>query len=148
MLDVARTFLQPRHGNRVTYVRADAAALPIAGRADAIFSTATFHWVLDHDRLFRSLFTALKPGGRLVSQCGGGPNIQRLKERAGALLREAPFARYFDRWQGPWLYADADATAKRLEAAGFVDVDTSVQPEPTVMPDEAAFREKIDTGSW
>jgi trans-aconitate 2-methyltransferase len=143
MLDVAREFLAPRHGSRVTYVRADAAALPIAGRADAIFSTATFHWVLDHDRLFRSLFAALRPGGRLVAQCGGGPNIQRLKDRAAALMQEPPFAPHFDHWHGPWLYADADRTAKRLAAAGFVDIDTNVQAAPTVMPDEPAFREFI-----
>jgi trans-aconitate methyltransferase len=143
MLGVARAFLQPRHGRRVTFVRADAAALPVAGRADAIFSTATFHWVLDHDRLFGSLFAALRPGGRLVAQCGGGPNVQRLKDRAAALMNDATFARYFEHWQGPWLYADADATSRRLAAAGFVDIEVDVQPAPTVMPDEAAFREFI-----
>ena len=61
------------------------AALPVAGRADAVFSTATFHWVLDHPALFRSVFAALKPGGRLVAQCGGGPNIQRLHDRCEVL---------------------------------------------------------------
>lgn len=143
MVRRAREYLLPRHGSRVLVVRADAAALPIAGAADAIFSTATFHWVLDHGRLFRSLFTALKPGGRLVAQCGGGPNIQRTKDRADALLREPGFAPHFAGWKGPWLYADAESTARRLAAAGFVDVDTFVHPEPTVFPDEAAFREFI-----
>ena len=52
MLDAARAFLQDRFGPRVTFVQADASALPFPGAADAIFSTATFHWVLDHDRLF------------------------------------------------------------------------------------------------
>jgi trans-aconitate methyltransferase len=137
----AREYLLPRHGSRVWFVRADAAALPIAGAADAIFSTATFHWVLDHERLFASLFAALKPGGRLVAQCGGDPNIKRTKDRAEALMREDEFAPYFAGWRGPWLYADADATAERLAAAGFVEIDTFVHPEPTTFDDEAAFRE-------
>ena len=34
---------------------------------DAILSTATFHWIADHDRLFANLLRALKPGGRLVA---------------------------------------------------------------------------------
>jgi len=34
---------------------------------DVIFSTATFHWVLDHDELFARLATLLRPGGRLVA---------------------------------------------------------------------------------
>ena len=38
---------------------------------DLIFSTATFHWIKDHDGLFRWLAQALKPQGRLVAQCGG-----------------------------------------------------------------------------
>lgn len=143
MVRAARAYLRPLHGNRVDVVRGDAAALPLANAVDAIFSTATFHWVLDHDRLFATLFTALKPGGRLVAQCGGGPNVQRLKDRATALMHDAAFARYFEHWQGPWLYANAEATAERLVRAGFVDVETNVQAAPTVMPDEAAFREFI-----
>ena len=62
--------------------------------ADAIFSTATFHWALDHPALFSSLFRSLKPGGRLVAQCGGGPNIRRLRDRASALMHEPEFAPY------------------------------------------------------
>ncbi len=61
-----------------TYVLADGADLPFANAFDAIFSAATFHWIPDHDRLFRSLHTALKPGGRVVAQCGGARNLDRL----------------------------------------------------------------------
>jgi trans-aconitate methyltransferase len=48
---------------RIAFTRAETVA-------DVVFSTATFHWIHDHDRLFRSIFTALKPGGRLRAQCG------------------------------------------------------------------------------
>ncbi len=67
MLDTAAPMLT---GIRVPVVRADAARLPFAEAFDVIFSTATFHWVLDHDALFASLFNALKAGGRLHAQCG------------------------------------------------------------------------------
>src|SRR5690242_13461889 len=59
-------------------VLADGAALPFSRAFDLVFSTATFHWVSDHAALFRSIVTALRPGGRLVAQCGGGPNIALL----------------------------------------------------------------------
>src|SRR5262245_13304699 len=68
MLQTAREYLTPIAGARVALVQADASALPFHQTADAIFSTATFHWVLDHDALFKGLFDALKPGGRLVAQ--------------------------------------------------------------------------------
>src|SRR6478735_2376505 len=48
MLQTARAHLDESHGHHVRFVVADAAALPLNEVADAIFSTATFHWALDH----------------------------------------------------------------------------------------------------
>src|SRR6188508_1263765 len=58
MVTAAREYLAPRFGPRIHVVQCDATALPVAARADAIFSTASFHWVLDHPALFRSLYAA------------------------------------------------------------------------------------------
>ena len=62
---------------------------------DAVFSNAVFHWVPDHDRLFARMFAALKPGGRLVAQCGGAGNVERFHAAARAVaerraVRRAP----------------------------------------------------------
>jgi trans-aconitate 2-methyltransferase len=143
MLRTAWQTLPRAARGRTAFVRADASALPIAGRADAIFSTATFHWVLDHPRLFRGLFRALRPGGRLAAQCGGGPNIQRLHDRAAALMRLPDYAPLFAAWQDPWEFADAATTAARLTAAGFVDVSTRIIAAPVVQPTREAFVEFV-----
>jgi trans-aconitate 2-methyltransferase len=129
---------------RVFFVQGDAARLPLAGCADLIFSTATFHWVLDQDALFRSLFVALRPGGLLVAQCGGGPNLQRLNARADRLMRSAAFEPWFRDWSEPWRFENAEATALRLTAAGFVGITTSVTPAPTSMPDRERYLEFIE----
>jgi trans-aconitate 2-methyltransferase len=139
MVAVAREYLK-RHAAQVQFLVGDASALPIHERADAIFSTATFHWMLDHPRLFRSLHDALQPGGRLVAQCGGGANLQRIHERSKALMAEPHFAQYFTRWREPWEFADAGVTAKRLADAGFEDVRTFVEPSLVVQPDAETFR--------
>lgn len=141
MLREARTNLAGRE--RVQFVNADAAALPFSTAADAVFSTATFHWVLDHERLFASLFAALRPGGRLVAQCGGGPNLERVRERCTQLMQEPPFAPHFLTWSNPWEFADSETTARRLEAAGFIDVRTEVVASYVVQPDADAFREFV-----
>ena len=86
MLAAAESNLRPRFGDRVRFLQADVANLVLASPVDAIFSTATFHWILDHPRLFNRLFACLRPGGRLVAQCGGGPNVERLRSRAESLL--------------------------------------------------------------
>jgi trans-aconitate 2-methyltransferase len=78
MIDQARQRLD-RFGERVSFVVADLGRpLPIDGPVDAILSTATFHWVPDHDALFRNLAAVLRPGGRLVAQCGGAGNLARV----------------------------------------------------------------------
>ncbi len=145
MLVQAEAHLRPRFGDRATFLQADLGLLDLDGVADAVFSTATFHWLPDHPRLFAALFRALRPGGRLVAQCGGGPNIARLRERLAPLMASEPFAPYFAGWSGPWTFAGATETADRLRAAGFVDVATDVIPAPTTLPDEARYREFLAT---
>ena len=93
-----------------------------AGPVDAILSTATFHWVPDHDALFRNLAAVLRPGGRLVAQCGGAGNIASV---------QAILATIGDGWLGRRHFETPEATADRLAAAGFVDIETWLQPEPT-----------------
>ena len=122
MIEAARERLAP-FGDRVEFVVADLARpLPIDGQVDAILSTATFHWVLDHEALFANLAAVLLPGGRLVAQCGGVGNIATV-QRALATVG--------DGWLGPVNFATPMATVQRLEAAGFVDVECWLTDEPT-----------------
>src|SRR5687767_13452615 len=48
---------------RVDVRQADLLELDLGETVDAVLSTATFHWILDHDRLFGNLHAALAPGG-------------------------------------------------------------------------------------
>jgi trans-aconitate 2-methyltransferase len=123
MIEEARRRLAP-HGDRVEFVVADLARpfeIP-GGPVDAILSTATFHWVTDHDALFRNLAAVLRPGGQLVAQCGGEGNVASVIAAAG----DVPG---MDR--NPWLFASPDETRARLEAAGFEDIAVWLNPEPT-----------------
>jgi trans-aconitate 2-methyltransferase len=142
MLETAAAWLR-EHAPQTGLVLADGAALPFQRRFDAIFSGATFHWIHDHAALFRSIVTALRPGGRLVAQCGGGPNLALLYARAGRLMRDARFARYFEDWSEPTYFADVDGTKRQLAAAGFVDVDVSLEAAPTPFDGPDQFREFI-----
>jgi trans-aconitate 2-methyltransferase len=98
---------------------------------DAILSTATFHWIADHERLFARLHGALRPGGRLVAQCGGEGNITELRGRAGVVLAREPYATHFRDWQAPWNYANAANTETRLQQAGFASAECWLAPAPT-----------------
>ena len=130
MLDEARANLGPSFGDRVSFERADLVTLDL-GVFDAIVSTATFHWITDHAALFARLYASLRPGGRLVAQCGGDGNLARLYGRARALDGDPRFAEWLAGYEPPHHFAGVDETRARLVAAGFADVDVWLEPEPT-----------------
>jgi SAM-dependent methyltransferase len=128
---------------RTCFVRADGSALPFVDAFDAVFSTATFHWILDHDQLFASIYRALAPGGRLVAQCGGGANLGRLLDRADVLVKAPALVGHFDGWRGPWEFADVPTTIERLDRAGFTAIDVYLEAAPATFDDRASFREFV-----
>ena len=135
MIDTARTRLAG-HEDRVRFVVADLArSLPIEpGSVDAILSTATFHWIADHDSLFRHLATVLRPGGRLVAQCGGTGNVASILRALAELGDDGP---------GPWTFPSPADTHRRLEAAGFVEIETWLNGEPTPFEPGEPIREYL-----
>ena len=145
MLLTARANLRPEFADRISYVRVELPHLPFNAWADLVFSTATFHWIRDHETLFREIVQALRPGGRLFAQCGGGPNLRRAHRLAEDVMRRAPFADYFRDWTGVWEFSTPDETAERMKAAGFVDIRTGLEPAPTTLVDEVSYREFVTT---
>jgi trans-aconitate 2-methyltransferase len=132
MIAVARERLG---GDRATFVRSDLLALQVAEPADAAVSSATFHWIADHDTLFQRVRAALKPGGQFVAQCGGRGNIATVVAAAGVVAARPPFAEFLGGWAGPWNYAGPEETTARLERAGFAVErcwleDSPQQPQP------------------
>ena len=151
-LDVSRNMvlhaqqtLRPEFGEQARFVAADLLALPFRAAFDGIFSTASFHWVRDHDALFLNLFEVLKPGGWLHAQCGGGPNIARLRERVRALSQTPTFSRWLAAFPEPWLFSDADTAASRLRAAGFEDIHTNLEAAAYSVPTMEQFQEYLRT---
>ena len=130
-------------GDRATVFCQDLVELSLPEQVDAVFSNATFHWIHDHDSLFDALHRVLRPGGRLVAQCGGRGNINRFRTTADAVAHEQPFAPYFAGWEGPWKYATDSQTAARLELAGFADVTCWLEPKSVTPADGRAFAQTV-----
>lgn len=140
MLDTARARLA-RFGERVSFVRANAATWVAPAPVDAVFSTATFHWVKDHEALFASIARSIRPGGLLVAQCGAAGNLSRIRVRAATLRASPDYAPFFQGFAEPWVYATVDETRARLARAGFSSADVSTEPAPTTFDSAATFAE-------
>jgi len=156
MVEHARAALDPggdrglartaRSHGRATVFRADLTELELDEPVDAAFSNAVFHWIGDHDALFARMHAVLRPGGRLVAQCGGKGNVQRFHDAAWAVAAEEPYAEHFAGWHGPWNFAGAEETAERLARAGFTDVETWLEPYPVTPPDPTGFLRTVCLG--
>jgi trans-aconitate 2-methyltransferase len=114
----------------------DVLDLDLEQSVDAIVSTATLHWVPDHDRLWPRLARALRPAGRLEVQCGGEGNIERVRQVIDAVAREQ--APELVAWS-PWVFAGPEATERRLSEAGFIDARCWLEERPTYPDDVNVF---------
>ena len=103
-VDVAPSMVrhtQEALGDRATVFCQDLVELDLPEPVDALFSNATFHWVPDHDRLFERLFATLKPGGRIVAQCGGSGNIDSFRVLADEVAAQRAVRALLRRLEGP-----------------------------------------------
>jgi trans-aconitate 2-methyltransferase len=129
--------------DRVTLICSDLLALELAEPVDAIVSTATFHWIHDHDRLFARMRAALREGGQFVAQCGGHGNIDRARGIGESVAARAPFAEHLAGMGPIWNYADVEQTRGRLQAAGFDVSECWLQPAPVTPPAPREFLETV-----
>jgi trans-aconitate 2-methyltransferase len=141
-VDVAPSMAEhARHalGHRATVLCQDLVELDLPEPVDAVFSNATFHWITDHDALFAALARNMKPGARLVAQCGGKGNIDSFRKLADEVAQEDRFASQFVDWSGPWNYATPEDTTGRLRRAGFRVLRCWLEPKPIELAEPRDF---------
>ncbi|MGN6216874.1 MAG: class I SAM-dependent methyltransferase [Solirubrobacterales bacterium] len=135
-----------RLGERADYLVADLARLELSEPVDLVFSTATFHWIPDHDALFARLRAALKPGGRLVAQCGGKGNVATHTQTIAAVAADPEYAQHLTQAKGLWNFAGPGETEARLRQAGFTDVRCWLQPKPVQPAQPLEFISTVTLG--
>ncbi len=143
MIEAVGSVLRPRD----RALHRDLTALELEDEVAAVFSSAVFHWIPDHDLLFARLAAALRPGGRLAAQCGGAGNIESFRRATEEIAAREPFAPHFEGFDRPWNYATAEATAERLERAGFERVRCWLEPWSVVPPEPRDFAASVCLGA-
>lgn len=135
-----------RLGDRAEVRLLDLLALTVDRPVDAILSTATFHWIADHDTLYARLRAALRDGGRLVAQCGGEGNVAHVHGVMREVSEQPPFAAYLSGWSGPWNFSSAEAAEQRLLRAGFRQARCWLTPAPVRPPEPREFLRTVILG--
>jgi trans-aconitate 2-methyltransferase len=143
MIEAVRGVLRPQD----RALHCDLTALQLEAEVDAVFSSAVFHWIADHELLFARLRATLRPGGRLAAQCGGAGNIESFRRAGEEVAAREPFAPYFEGFDQPWNYATAEETTARLEGAGFEQVRCWMEPWSVVPPEPRDFAASVCLGA-
>lgn len=135
-----------RLGDRADYLVSDLVELEVDRPVDLVFSTATFHWIGDHDRLFQRLHAILKPGGRLVAQCGGQGNVAAHGQVIAAVAADPEYAPHLTEAKGLWNFASPEETEPRLRDAGFAEPRCWLEPKPVQPEQPLAFISTVTLG--
>ena len=130
---------------RAHLVQADLQHLPFRPVFDGIFSTAAFHWVPDHAQLFRSLHAVLRQEGWLEAQCGGGPNLARIHERATTITQCAEYRDFFVGWKRTTHYETPETYQENMRRAGFRDIKVWLEQAPAQLADAEEFKQYLAT---
>lgn len=135
-----------RMGDRASYLVADLSELQLEQQVDLIFSTATFHWILDHERLFERLHAALRPGGRLIAQCGGLGNVAEHARAIASVATRPEYAGYFEGMTLMWNFAGPDETESRLRRSGFTEARCWLESKPVTPAEPLRFTMTVTLG--
>jgi len=109
----------------------------LSGPFDAVMSVATLHWLPDHRHVFAELARVVRPGGRVVIECGGHGNIASFLR----VLR----AVHGDDGSRFWNFAGVQDTRARLHAAGFEQISVRLAPDEARLEDQAQLEAFVAT---
>jgi trans-aconitate 2-methyltransferase len=133
-------------GDRADVREGDLAQLEMRDEVDLVYSNAVFHWIPDHENLFSRLFAALRPGGRIVAQCGGQGNVASLAKVIIEVAADPRFGKHFEGMQGIWNFATAEDTEAVLSGAGFQEVRCWLQPKNVRPAEPIPFLQTVTLG--
>lgn len=143
MVELARQNLPPE----AEVLLQDLTRLELDEPVDVVFSTAVFHWIQDHELLFRRLHATMRPGGRLHAQCGGEGNVEDFLRQVDLVMAEAPFAEHLAGWRRPWLFSTPERAEAALAAAGFTAIECTLEPKRVIRKDSHGFLASVCLGA-
>ncbi len=125
----------------LSFAIADARDFQVEGQFDAVFSNAVLHWIPESDAPVRSVYTALKQGGRFVAEFGGKGNIGAI---ALALTNVLDTLGYASCAISPWYFPSIAQYATVLEQQGFDVTYAVLLDRPTPLEGDAGMRNWIE----
>jgi trans-aconitate 2-methyltransferase len=111
---------------------------------DVVFSSATLHWVKDHQRLIRNVRRALRTDGRLRFNFAGDGNCSHFLKVIREAMELDAFAPCFSDFQWPWYMPGIEEYASFVEGTGLRNARVWGETADRFFPDVEAMIRWID----
>ncbi|GKS12757.1 methyltransferase type 11 [Paenibacillus chitinolyticus] len=111
-------------------------------RFDAVFSNAALHWIKDAPAVARTIWLALRDGGRFVAEFAGRGNVAAL---TNAMEQELVARGYAWAGRSPWYFPTIGEYASLLEQTGFRVMLAQHFDKPTPLKGDTGVRKWLDS---
>jgi trans-aconitate 2-methyltransferase len=137
----------PKQRSNLHFRRVDINNLEFENEFDIVFSNATLHWVLDHDRLLKNVYRALRPGGCIRFQFAGDGNCMNFYSVVREAIASEEFRICFYGFQWPWYMPSVDEYTRLAGSSRLRDVRVWGENADRYFPDAEAMIRWIDQPS-
>jgi trans-aconitate methyltransferase len=108
---------------------------------DAVFSNAALHWMPQAAETAKSIWLALKPGGRFAAEFGGSGNVAII---SAAITRVLEQRGYDPNGRNPWYFPTVGEYSSLLERTGFRVTFAQHFDRPTPLKGDSGMRDWLD----
>jgi len=129
MISAARQSFPHCHCPNLTFLKMDARELTFREQFDVAFSSATLHWIIDHQTVLSGVHDSLDKGGRLLFQMAGKGNAQSIIAVLEELISEEDCKPYFKNFSFPYGFYGPEEYKTWLKDSGFQPVRVELIPK-------------------
>ncbi len=119
MIALARQTFPHCHYPNLTFLRMDARELTFREQFDVAFSSASLHWIIDHQTVLSCVKQSLDKHGRLLFQMAGKGSVQDIIAVVEEMISEETCKPYFRNFSFPYGFYGPEEYKKWLQEAGF-----------------------------
>ncbi len=147
MINFARDRYPKEDFPNLSFRVGDASALNFSEEFDQVVSFACLHWVKDHLPVLKGVYRSLRPGGKVLVQCGGRGNASKILDITEELTRSVRWAQYYQSFSFPYHFYGPGEYKLWLSQAGLQARRVELVPKDMVHQGQAGL-EGIIRNTW
>lgn len=147
MVDFCRKRYPSSQYPNLRFELGDALNLNFNQEFDLVTSFACLHWVKDHLAVLRGVRRSLKPGGKMLIQCGGKSTDDDLASLVRYAIRSPMWSKYLREFSNPYGTYGPDEYNVWLDQAGLKGIKVELTIKDLIIHGKAEFEGFIRT-TW